>query len=152
MIDFAIKRIAGLAFVLLLTSFVIFALIGLMPGDPIDLLMSANPNMMPEDVTKLRAIYGVDQPIWSRYVSWLQAAFSGDFGFSRMQHRPVMEILIPALGNTIILTATAFVISVSLALILGTLAAVNQGKKIDRLISLFAFLVISVPGLSLIHI
>ena len=146
MIDFAIKRIAGLAFVLLLTSFVIFALIGLMPGDPIDLLMSANPNMMPEDVTKLRAIYGVDQPIWSRYVSWLQAAFSGDFGFSRMQHRPVMEILIPALGNTIILTATAFVISVSLAMILGTLAAVNQGKKIDRLISLFAFLVISVPG------
>jgi peptide/nickel transport system permease protein len=146
MIDFALKRSLGLIIVLLLTSFVVFALIGLMPGDPIDLLMSANPNMMPEDVAKLKAIYGVDQPLWTRYTHWLADALHGDFGFSRIQHRPVLEVVLPALGNTIILTFTAFIISAALALVLGTLAAVNQGRLTDRLISFFAFLGISVPG------
>lgn len=56
MFRFISWRVFGLLVVLLIKSFVIFALIGLMPGDPIDLLMSANPNMMPEDVVKLRAI------------------------------------------------------------------------------------------------
>ena len=146
MIDFAFKRSLGLIIVLLLTSFVVFALIGLMPGDPIDLLMSANPNMMPEDVAKLKAIYGVNQPLWTRYTHWLADALHGDFGFSRIQHRPVLEVVLPALGNTIILTFTAFIISAALALVLGTLAAVNQGRLTDRLISFFAFLGISVPG------
>jgi peptide/nickel transport system permease protein len=146
MIDFAFKRSLGLIIVLLLTSFVVFALIGLMPGDPIDLLMSANPNMMPEDVAKLKAIYGVNQPLWTRYTHWLADALHGDFGFSRIQHRPVLEVVLPALGNTIILTFTAFIMSVALALVLGTLAAVNQGRLTDRLISFFAFLGISVPG------
>ena len=89
MARFMTWRIVGLLLVLLIKSFVIFALIGLMPGDPIDLLMSANPNMMPEDVVKLRAIYGVDEPLFSRYANWLVNAVQGDFGFSRIQHRPV---------------------------------------------------------------
>jgi len=146
MLDFALKRFAGVIIVLLITSFVVFALIGLMPGDPIDLLMSANPNMMPEDVAKLKAIYGVDQPLWNRYTHWLADAIRGDFGFSRIQHRPVIDVVLPALANTIILTFTAFVISVSLALVLGTLAAVNRGGWVDRLISFLTFLGISVPG------
>ena len=132
--------------VLLVKSFVIFALIGLMPGDPIDLLMSSNPNMQPEDVAKLRAIYGVDEPILSRYFAWLWNALHGDFGYSRIQHRPVLEVVIPALGNTIILTGTAFVLSTLIAITLGTLAAIHRGKWIDRVVSLIAFLGISVPG------
>ena len=146
MIRFAISRLFGAAAVLLAKSFVVFSLIGLMPGDPIDLLMSANPNMMPEDVTKLRAIYGVDRPILERYGEWLNAALHGDFGFSRIQHRPVMDVVIPALGNTIILTASAFILSTLLAITLGTVAALYRGRWIDRVISLIAFLGISVPG------
>jgi peptide/nickel transport system permease protein len=146
MLRFISWRVFGLLLVLLIKSFVIFVLIGLMPGDPIDLLMSANPNMMPEDVLKLRAIYGVDEPILSRYAHWLWNALQGDFGFSRIQHRPVLDIVIPALGNTIILTGTAFVISTVLAIALGTLAALHRGGWVDRFISLLAFLGISVPG------
>ncbi len=146
MVRFISWRVAGLLLVLLLKSFVIFTLIGLMPGDPIDLLMSANPNMMPEDVAKLRAIYGVDEPLFSRYASWLFNALQGDFGFSRIQHRPVLDIVVPALGNTIILTGTAFLLSTVIAIGLGTLAAVYRGGWVDRVISLLAFLGISVPG------
>lgn len=146
MIGFLKSRVLGLVAVLFIISFVIFALIGLMPGDPIDLLMSANPNMQPEDVAKLRAIYGVDEPLMSRYWSWLINAFHGDFGYSRIQHRPVLEVVLPALGNTIILTGTAFFISTVTAIVLGTMAAIYRGKWIDRLVSLIAFLGISVPG------
>ncbi len=146
MLGFLKSRILGLIIVLFIISFVIFALIGLMPGDPIDLLMSANPNMQPEDVAKLRAIYGVDEPLLSRYWSWLTHAVQGDFGFSRIQHRPVLDVVFPALGNTIILTGTAFVISTVIAITLGTLAAIYRGGWIDRVVSLIAFLGISVPG------
>ena len=146
MIGFLKSRVLGLVAVLFIISFIIFALIGLMPGDPIDLLMSANPNMQPEDVAKLRAIYGVDEPLMSRYWSWLINAFHGDFGYSRIQHRPVLEVVLPALGNTIILTGTAFFISTVTAIVLGTMAAIYRGKWIDRLVSLIAFLGISVPG------
>jgi peptide/nickel transport system permease protein len=146
MIGFLKSRVLGLVIVLFIISFVIFALIGLMPGDPIDLLMSANPNMQPEDVAKLRAIYGVDEPLMSRYWNWLINALHGDFGYSRIQHRPVLEVVFPALGNTIILTGTAFFISTITAIVLGTMAAIYRGKWIDRLVSLIAFLGISVPG------
>ncbi len=146
MIRFISSRTLGLIIVLLVKSFVIFTLIGLMPGDPIDLLMSSNPNMQPEDVAKLRAIYGVDEPILSRYCAWLWNALHGDFGYSRIQHRPVLEVVVPALGNTIILTGTAFVLSTLIAIALGTLAAIHRGKWIDRVVSLIAFMGISVPG------
>ena len=63
MTSYLLQRLFGAFLVLLIKSFVIFALIGLMPGDPIDLLANANPEATAQDVAKLREIYGVDQPI-----------------------------------------------------------------------------------------
>ena len=146
MTRFLLTRTAGALVVLLAKSFVIFALIGFMPGDPIDLLMAANPDATPQEALRLRAIYGVDQPLLERYAAWLAAALHGDFGFSRLQHRPVLDIVIPALGNTIILTSIAFLISTAAALALGTTAAVKRGTWLDRAINLFAYAGISVPG------
>ena len=117
-----------------------------MPGDPIDLLANANPEATAQDISKLREIYGVDQPITSRYVAWLKGISEGDFGFSRISHRPVMEVVFPALGNTLILTASAFVLSTIIAIFLGTMAALKRGTWIERSINLFAFAGISVPG------
>ena len=119
MIRFLATRSLGALVTLLVKSFVIFALIGLMPGDPIDMLTQANPDATPEDVAKLRAIYGVDQPIGARWWTWLIQALQGDFGYSRAQHRPVLEIILPALGNTLILMGLAFVISTIIAVFLG---------------------------------
>ncbi len=78
-------------------SFVIYSLIGLMPGDPIDVMISSNPGATPEVVAHLRAIYGLDQPILLRYWHWLIAALQGDFGFSRTHAQPVLQVLGPAL-------------------------------------------------------
>jgi peptide/nickel transport system permease protein len=156
MLRYLLARAGSALVVLLAKAFVIFALIGLMPGDPVDLLMTANPDARPEDVIRLRAIYGVDQPILQRFGDWLLAAAHGDFGYSRSLHRPVLEIVIPALGNTLLLTGTAFLISTLLAIALGTTAAVHRGSLLDRGINLFAYAGISIPsfwlGLVLIYI
>ncbi len=146
MTGFLFNRLLGALMVLALKSFVVFSLIGLMPGDPIDLMVTANPDATAEDLTKLRQIYGVDEPILSRYGHWVGNLLHGDLGYSRLTHRPVVDIVLPALWNTVILTASAFVISTALALVLGTLAALHRHSWLDRGINLLAFAGISVPG------
>ncbi len=146
MLRFLASRTLGAAITLAVKSFIIFTLIGLMPGDPLDMLAQANPEATPEQIATLRSIYGVDQPLGDRYWNWLTAALHGDFGFSRIQHRPVLEVIIPALGNTLALTGLAFVISVVIAVFLGTIAATHKGGWTDRLINLLAYAGISVPS------
>ncbi len=127
-------------------SFVIYWLMGLMPGDPIDLMISADPKLTPADAEHLRGLYGLDKPITERYLNWLTAAMNGDLGFSRLHAKPVFSVLWPALQNTVILLGVSFVLSVALALPLGILAAVRQYSKYDYLVNLVAFAGISIPS------
>src|SRR5579875_322820 len=126
-------------------SFVIYGLIGLMPGDPLDEMIASTPGATPEVIAHLRAIYGLDQPLPLRYWHWLIAALHGDFGFSRSHSQPVLQVLVPALWVTCKLMLTSFVLSVVLAMVLGIIAALRPGGWIDGLISLAAFAGISVP-------
>lgn len=142
---FILRRSIQAFLILLVMSFVIYSLIGLMPGDPLDVMISSNPGATPEVVARLREIYGVDQPIMLRYWHWLLAAATGDLGFSRTHSQPVLEVLLPALWTTCKLMLISFVISVALSLVLGISAALKPGGWIDGLISLGAFAGISVP-------
>jgi peptide/nickel transport system permease protein len=139
------QRLTESAVVLLIMSFVIYGLIGLMPGDPIDIMVSSDPNMTPEDAARLRALYGLDRPIFERYMSWLGAALQGDFGFSRLHRRPVLEVLLPRLGNTALLMGLAFLLAFALALPAGVAAALRPRGPADTAINLFAFAGISLP-------
>jgi peptide/nickel transport system permease protein len=145
MTRFVLSRCGQAAIVLLVMSFVIYSLIGLMPGDPLDVMISSNPGATPEVIAHLRAIYGLDQPLMLRYWHWLVAALHGDFGFSRTYSQPVMAVLIPALLQTCKLMLTSFIVSIVLAFVLGVLAALKPGGVVDSIVSLFAFAGISVP-------
>ena len=145
MAQFILRRLVQCLVVLLVMSFVIYNLIGLMPGDPIDIMIASNPGATPEVVARLRAIYGLDQPLMLRYWHWLTAALRGDFGFSRIHSQPVLEVLLPALWQTAKLLVSSFVISVVLAFALGILAALRPGGIVDGIVSLFAFAGISIP-------
>ncbi len=145
MTKFILRRCLQALLVLFVMSFVIYALIGLMPGDPLDLMIQSNPGATPEVVARLRAIYGLDQPLYLRYLHWLWDALRGDLGFSRTHSQPVLEVLIPALWTTCKLMLISFVLSVILAMVLGIVAALKPGGWIDGLISLGAFAGISVP-------
>ena len=142
---YILRRIFQALAVLLVMSFVIYNLIGLMPGDPIDAMVASNPGATPEVVAHLRAIYGLDQPILLRYWRWLLDALSGDFGFSRVHSQPVLEVLGPALWQTCQLILLSFTVAVILSFVLGILAALKPGGLVDGLVSLFAFAGISVP-------
>ncbi|MBF0391221.1 MAG: ABC transporter permease [Alphaproteobacteria bacterium] len=138
-------RIGQSAVVLLIMSFVVYGLIGLMPGDPIDLMISSNPKLTPADAERLRHLYGLDQPLLGRWWAWLGAALSGDFGHSRLYARPVLEVMAAPLVNTLLLMGTALTLSLAIALPLGVLAGTRPGGWFDRAANLLAFAGISMP-------
>jgi peptide/nickel transport system permease protein len=126
-------------------SFLIYVLIGLMPGDPIDLMLASNPNMTAADAERLRQIYGLDQPLIERYLRWLGQAVQGDFGFSRTHGQPVIEILWARLGNTLLLMGLSFSVALLIALPVGILAALKPHSAIDHGVNMMCFVGISVP-------
>jgi peptide/nickel transport system permease protein len=143
--QFILRRILQALAVLLVMSFVIYNLIGLMPGDPIDLMIASNPGATPEVVAHLREIYGLDQPLPLRYWHWLTAALQGDFGFSRVHSRPVLEVLWPALWQTVKLIVISFALSAVFSFALGIIASLKPGASVDGVVSLFAFAGTSIP-------
>ena len=126
-------------------SAVIYGLIGLMPGDPIDIMISGDPNLTTEDAQRLKALYGLDRPLYERYLVWLGNALQGDFGFSRTFGKPVLDVLVPRLGNTLLLMGVAFFLAFLLALPAGVLAARKPGGWLDGAVNLIAFAGISLP-------
>ncbi|MCH2394102.1 ABC transporter permease [Oceanibaculum sp.] len=142
---YIVRRLLQGIGVLIVMSFIIYGLLGLMPGDPIDLMIQADPNLTSADIARLKALYGLDRPILERYANWASAALSGDFGYSRQFSRPVLEVLVPRLGNTLLLMGASFVLAIAIALPLGVLAASRPGSLADRIVNLFCFAGISVP-------
>jgi peptide/nickel transport system permease protein len=145
MTRFIFRRVGQALIVLLVMSFVIYGLIGLMPGDPIDTMMAGNPGMTPEIAAQMRKIYGLDQPLVLRYAHWMADAARGDFGYSRTHSVPVLDVLGPALLQTCKLMLASFLLSVAIALVFGVAAALRPGGALDNTVSLFAFAGISVP-------
>lgn len=145
MLAFMTRRLAGAVLVLAIMSVVVFLLIGLMPGDPVDLLASSDPTISPAEAAALRARYQLDQPLAGRYLHWAGQALAGDLGYSRLYNQPVGHVLLTGIGNTLWLLLPAFVLSILIALPLGVLAATRANRPGDHAISLFSLAGISVP-------
>lgn len=115
MLHLIIERLFQAVLMLLVMSLAIYGLMGLMPGDPIDLMISADPNITSADAQRLKALYGLDQPILERWWRWLSSALLGDFGYSRLYASPVFEVLTPALLNTLKLLSASLILSLLIA-------------------------------------
>jgi peptide/nickel transport system permease protein len=139
------SRAVQTAITLALMSFVVYLLIGLMPGDPIDLMAAGDPTMTTADVARLKAVYGLDKPLVDRYLAWATQALQGNFGYSRSFGQPVLTVLWPRLLNTFVLAGLAFAIAVAIALPLGIWAAARPRSRADYLINLLCFGGISTP-------
>jgi len=146
MLRYLVHRVTEAALVLLLMSFVIYGLLGLMPGDPIDLMASGDPNITSEDIARLKAVYGLDRPLVERYGRWLGAAMQGELGYSRVHARPVVEVLLPRLANTCLLMGLSFLLALLIALPAGVLAALRPRSMLDYGLNLLAFAGISLPS------
>src|SRR5262249_50769686 len=127
------SRAAQTVVTLVLMSMVVYLLIGLMPGDPIDLMIAGDPKMTSEDAARLRRLYGRAKPLIDRYLAWAGQALQGNFGYSRSFNQPVLSVLWPRLLNTLLLAGTAFVIATAIALPLGMWAANRPRSRADYL-------------------
>jgi len=142
---FAFNRLLQALATLLLVSFLVYIMIGLMPGDPVDLMASGNPKFTPEDAARLRELYGLDKPLPLRYWNWLVAALGGDLGYSRIYNLPVLDVIFPRLLNTGILLGVSLLLTLSFAVPLGVHAARHIGSMPDKIINLFCLAGISLP-------
>lgn len=138
-------RLWQAALVLAATSVAVYALIGLMPGDPIDLMLSSDPDLTAEDALRLKALHDLDRPVLDRWWTWARRAAGGDLGYSRLYAAPVLDVLGPALANTLVLLGTSFLLALSIALPAGALAAVRPFSWYDRLINFAALAGVSAP-------
>jgi peptide/nickel transport system permease protein len=145
MLSYFMRRLTESFLVLAIMSLVIYLLIGLMPGDPIDIMISSDPEMTSAEAERLRSIYGLDRPLMERYLAWLGNLLTGDFGYSRLYNQPTMDILLPRLGNTAILMGLSFILALAIALPAGIYAATRPQSPVDHAINLVAFAGISVP-------
>ncbi len=116
-------RVAQIAATLAILSFCAFALIALMPGDPIEVAIAGDPRLTSEDAARMRALHGLDRPFAERYLAWAGGLLRGEFGYSRLFAQPVAALLGPALLSTLALAGSALLIALTLGVALGALAA-----------------------------
>jgi peptide/nickel transport system permease protein len=143
MLLFAARRLLQAIPILLGVSLVVFGLVHIVPGNPIDLLMP--PDASPDMIAQMKAAFGFDQPLWIQYVRWLQRAIVGDFGISIFNSEPVRGQLFTSLGNTFLLALPAATIGFTLGIILGLFAALNHGRWPDKVLSAIATTGVSLP-------
>jgi peptide/nickel transport system permease protein len=128
---------------LLAISALLFVGTNLLPGDVASALLGSQAT--PEALQNIRETLGLTQPAWQRYLHWLWDALHGDFGTSLASGRSVTGVIMPRLGNTLVLASLAAVISVPLALGLGVLSAMGEGGLFDRIVSVLSLMTVSVP-------
>ncbi|MBO7745656.1 ABC transporter permease [Paenibacillus sp. MWE-103] len=138
-----VRRLLQTVPMLFFVSLVCFALVKAAPGDPV--LSFVTPNMHADDIERVRHNLGLDQPAYVQYVKWLKEGLSGNFGYSLVNHQPVLGQIVDRLPATAGLVGAAIALAVLLAIPLGLLAGANRNKWVDKLVNLLAYIGISVP-------
>ena len=121
----------------------VFAIAAALPGDAA--VVIAGDDADPRRIAHLREILGLDRPLPVQFGDWLAGLLHGDLGVSAVSGRPVAGMLGAALAPTLTLAALAFVVLVPLALVLGVVAAVRRGHRVDRAITALAVALYAAP-------
>jgi len=130
-------------FVVVLT--VLFLLLEIAPGDPIQNFVGDVP-ISPAFEAQIVAAFGLDRPLWERYLVYLGNVFRGELGYSFGTNEPVLELILNRAGNTLAIAIPAFVISTTLGIVLGAIAARTRKRWLDGGISAGAVALFSVPN------
>jgi len=137
------RRVGAGILTLLIVSAVVFFITSLLPGDAAQMILGQNAT--PETVAALRQQLGLDQPLLMRYFSWLTGMVQGDFGTSFASHLPVSQLVAQRIPATFELAGITTLICVPLALIIGIIAAMNRGSRLDRALVIGTMATVAVP-------
>lgn len=141
-------RLGQMILVLLGISFITFCLVMLAPGDVVRQMIAGNEDIVVSqaEMDALRHELGLDQPFFMQYLSWLGRVLQGNFGFSFMMKKPVLDAVMEALPATVILAFASSVFMLLFAIPLGIYTAVKQNTWFDYIIRGFTFAGVSVPN------
>jgi peptide/nickel transport system permease protein len=147
MIGYIIRRLIQAVFVVFIVSVLIFLILRLLPGDPLELfLLDAQiTNLTPEQHQVLLKEFGLDKSLAMQYVDWLSSVFHADFGTSLVYHDSVGKLLRSRLPVTLYVGVWSFLISTVLGIAAGVVCAVRRGGWLDTLITSLANIGVSIP-------
>ncbi|MFO8059251.1 MAG: ABC transporter permease [Bacillota bacterium] len=142
--SYVVKRLIQMVPLLIGISIVSFAIMQMAPGDPVDLLTERNATA--EERARTRSLYGLDRPLHVQYWIWLTNMLRGDFGHSYVRGRPVLEMILERLPNTLYLNVAVSALIYCLAIPIGVASALRQYSTFDHGVTGFAFLGQALPN------
>jgi ABC-type dipeptide/oligopeptide/nickel transport system permease component len=122
---------------------IVFVLLRVVPGDPIAMMIP--PGASPADIGRLRAFYGLDQPVLNQFIAWSGQVLSGDFGRSISVHRSVLELVLARLPATLELALLATLIALALGLIVAMAGIHLRGRRAEWLVDGGIGVLLAVP-------
>jgi len=125
-------------------SLILYTVLALAPGDPFGEL-ATNPNIPPEVQAMLRAKFGLDDPVWSRYLHWLTAMLRGDWGFSFVSRMNVDTLILQRVPVTLVVIGASQLLAILVAVPVGVLAALKPYSLFDQVANTLAFIGFSLP-------
>ena len=143
MIELILRRLGGALMILFGVAAITFVLLYALPADPA--VQLAGRSATAQTVANIRHQLGLDQPLILQFVHYLGNLVQGDFGRSYTQKTEVMTLILARLPATLILMVAGIVIEVAIGLTLGTIAALNRGGFVDRLVMTISFIGVSAP-------
>jgi peptide/nickel transport system permease protein len=147
MLNYTIRRLLLLIPTLFGITVVTFVIINLAPGDPVELINRGemDARISPAAYHQMLHLYGLDEPVQVRYLTWLKRVATLDFGNSFLDHRPVTQKIVERLPATLELNIASLLISLVLAVPLGLYSAVRQHSRFDKLGGTALYLLYSLP-------
>jgi peptide/nickel transport system permease protein len=141
---YILRRLLQLIPVILLSSFLVFMLLHLVPGDPAETV--AGPDATPDVIAAVRHKMGLDRPLAVQYGIWLGNIARADLGNSYISKMPVIDLVGYAFPATIQLTLAALFLALAISLPLGVLASLKQASKLDLFVQGYTALGLGVPN------
>jgi peptide/nickel transport system permease protein len=139
-----LRRVVYLAFILVIVTFLVSAMLELMPGDPAYVILGENAD--PEQIEALHERLRLDEPVYQRYLSWLGNAVTGDLGSSIASQQPMTEVIRDRLPVSIQLIIGSQIIALLFAVPTAIYGAYRPGRLVDNVSSVFSFGLLSVPS------
>ena len=148
MLKYTLRRLLQLIPTLLVVSFIVFAMVRLIPGDPITLLygISEGAGTDSEYLDYMREQYGLNDPLPVQYFNYLVDILHGDFGTSLYTHKPIIEEISNRYENTLILAVGGTLVGSLLGVVLGIIAAVKHNKLGDNIVMVLSMIFVSTPS------
>ena len=143
MLRFLFQRLAAIVPVLLVVAVVVFLMLRLTPGDPAAVIVGNNGTS--EDIERVREQLGLSRPLTTQFGIWIANAARGDLGYSFYQNKPVTELIAQRIEPTLSLAFGTLLLSILIAVPLGTLAAWRMGGWLDRALSALSVAGFSIP-------